>query len=65
MNRLEWRAEVAKQLILHDVTLKELAAETGRRYTTVCAAVRGERGYGKLAKEISDRLGIEMYEGRL
>ena len=59
MNRLEWKAEVKKQLTLHGWTAGDLAQMVGYSYSHVCNVLNGACGAKVLFEKISAALGIE------
>ena len=59
MNRIEWKAEVKKQLTLHGLTAKDLAEMVGYSYSHVSNAMNGGIAARVLFEKISAVLGIE------
>ncbi len=59
MNRIEWKAEVKKQLTLHGWTARDLAQMVGYSYSHVCNVLNGGYGAKVLFEKISAALGIE------
>ena len=59
MNRIEWKAEVKKQLTLHGWTVKDLAEMAGYSHSHVSAAMNGGIAARVLFEKISAVLGIE------
>jgi len=57
----EWRAEVEKQLVLCEMTRKELASLIGRSYSYVNGVIAGQIRSKTTVEMISDELGIEPY----
>lgn len=62
MNRVEWQAEVKKQLKLQNKSLKDIAETLGWTYGYTRQVVSYKRGVMNAVREISDLLGIEPYE---
>ena len=62
MNKIEWKAEVEKQLILQGKTRKSLAETLGYSWShvanTICGSVRSKTA----VERISEALGIEPYK---
>ena len=61
MNRIEWKAEVEKQLTLRKWKRKDLADAVGMSVSYVRNVVCGSVNSRTLAKKISEVLGIEPY----
>ena len=59
MNRIEWKAEVKKQLTLHGWTAKDLAEIVCYSYSHVSNAMNGGIAARVLFEKISAVLGIE------
>lgn len=59
MNRIEWKAEIEKQLTLRGWKRKELADAVGMSVSYVSNAVCGSVRSKSLEKRISECLGIE------
>lgn len=59
MNRIEWKAEVKKQLTLHGWTAKDLAEMAGYSYSHVSNAMNGGIAARVMLEKVSAVLGIE------
>ena len=59
MTRREWKAEVMKQLILRDWTIRNLAESVGYSYSHITNALNGGLASRGLFSDISACLGIE------
>ena len=59
MNRIEWKAEVKKQLTLHGWTARDLAEMAGYSYSHVCNAMNGGIAAREMLEKVSAVLGIE------
>ena len=61
MNRIEWKAEVAKALALRKWTRKDLAKAVGYKYQYTAAICSGTAYSRPAIRKISDELGLEPY----
>lgn len=59
MNRIEWKAEVKKQLTLHGWTVRNLAEAAGYSYSHVSNAMNGGIAAREMLERVSAVLGIE------
>ena len=59
MNRIEWKAEVKKQLTLHGWTAGDLAQMVGYSYSHVSNAMNGGIAARVMLEKVSAVLGIE------
>lgn len=62
MTLKEWRAEASKQMVLRDMTKKDLAEELGLTYHYIVAVMCGQVRTKRTIKRISDTLGIQPYD---
>lgn len=61
-DRRVFKAEVVKQLVLHNWSYRDLAEATGYTYKSMKTIINGERLTPRVAAKIAEVLGIEGYE---